>query len=194
MKLQHYIGIGLLAVVLSVGTAFAFLSFSHKGELGAATGPDISSPYLQWGGVEMWNASVSINTATSSVLCSIQNTSGATTSLAFFGAHINTNGIAQNQTFDISKSSTAYGTSSPAFIKAGAITGSAQKDVAWETGNGTTTASGILGSDSFLKTGETPFLVAPNEYVNFKIASGTPGTFSSYYSGNCGMSGRVLGR
>lgn len=157
---------------------------AHLPSAGALTGPDIPSPYLRWGGVARYGAAVNL-AASASVPCSIQNPTSATSTLTSFSARINTNGIAADQTFDLATSSTATGTSSPAFIRAGTITGSKQKDIAWLPGIASTTNAGVIGTDRFLSTGESPYLVGPSEYVNLKIATGTPGTFAAYYGGNC---------
>lgn len=192
---------GIVAVVLSVGAAFAVATHyaapsstsGGSNHLGALTGPDIPSPYIRWGGVEEWNATVPLS-ATSSVIAAIQNPAAATSTVAGLYCNVSVNGIATDVTFDISTSSTAFGSSTPAFVYAGTITASKQKSIAWLTGIGTTTNTNILGEDKFLKTGESPYILGPSEYMTFKLATGTPGTFASYMTGSCSMQTVVIGR
>lgn len=122
--------------------------------------------------------------ATSSVVCSIQNPASATSTLERFTALINANGIGVAQTVDIATSSTAYATSTPALAYAASI-GTGEDHVVWTPGIASTTNPNVLAYDSWASTGESPFIIGPSEYLNMRIATGTPGTFSSYWTGNC---------
>lgn len=151
---------------------------------GALAGPDIPSQYLKWGDVTYFNYGPAIS-ATSSVFCSVQIT--ATSSLEGIGVRFDGNSLGASQTFDVSTSSTAVGSSSPAFIKAASVgtgpTASAPTAFAWQPGTVATTSpyTGLAGPIS----GATPYVVNTNEFVNWRIATGTPLANTGQLSGQC---------
>lgn len=130
-------------------------------------------------------ASVQVSmAATSSVPCSIPNPFGASTSTVLnYYAQATVNGLGSQLT-DVSTSSTAVGSSSPAFVKAYTTT-AGPFNLVWTPGAASTTRTGLIGYDSFSSTGDSPYLLAPNLNLNFRIATATPGTFSSYLTGTC---------
>lgn len=151
---------------------------------GALSGPDIPSPYLRWGDVLQWAAGPATN-ATSSVLCAIQNTYGTSTILSA-GIRVDTTGLGA-QTFDISTSSSAsngFASSTPALIYAGTLP-VANATYRWMAGVLATTSSQITTLMPISTSNNSPYIIAPNEYLVFKIATGTPGTFASYVTGQC---------
>lgn len=130
-------------------------------------------------------------TATSSTICAQQNPMGATSTVQSVAVDITGNGIAGVQKYDISTSSNQFGngTSTPAFIKNDSLSTLAYQTVSW-TANGTTTGTSLIGSNPV--TGENDIIVGPNEWVVMKVATGTPGTFASYYTGTCSTIWRAL--
>lgn len=126
-------------------------------------------------------------TATSSVVCSIQNPYNATSTISrvsvigtvnSFGAHL----------LDISTSSTAFGSSSPAFVKA-FNTGTGQFNINWFA-NSTTTNSILIGAKAGSLNSISDVILGPTEYLTVRVATSSPGTFGTYNSGRCGA--RIL--
>lgn len=170
-----------LAAFIGVG-----VSFSTSGPqtvdkpVGALTSPDLPYNYLCVGGVCTYTVKGTL-AATSSSVCAIQNPRGATTTVTAASLQITANGMAQNQKLDISTSSTALGSSTPSLVWNKTVTGSAQASISW-TPQATSTPQ-LIGINTL--TGETNVVLGPTEYLTFKIATGTPGTFSSYWTGTC---------
>jgi hypothetical protein len=136
------------------------------------------------GGVDY--ASVQVSMAASSTFpCAITNPFGtATSTMLNHIVQVTSNGIGSAQLLDVSTSSTAYASSSPAFVKAYSAA-AGQFTQVWTPGIGSTTRPGILGYDSFSPNGDSPYVVGPSQFVTTRIATGTPGTFASYYTGTC---------
>lgn len=140
----------------------------------------VDSPYVKIGGNERYYYSQTM-VGTSSAVCQIKNPFNATSTLIGYSFQVTSNGLGA-QTIDVSTSTTAYGTSSPAYVKAYSA-GSGQFSVVW--GRGATTTSVALIGNTGASQGFTHNVIGPNEYVNTKVATATPGTFSSYYTGTC---------
>lgn len=140
--------------------------------------------YWTQGGVDYASVQSTL-VATSGVPCTIPNPFGTAPALVlnfFFDA--TANGIASAQNLDVSTSSTAYASSSPAFVKNYSV-GTGAFRFAWTTGASTTTIPGLLGYGSFSNNGVSPFLLGASERLNTRISTGTPGTFTAYYAGTC---------
>lgn len=149
----------LVTVVLAAAIiALGAYTFTHQTaplptqQVGAVSSPDISSPYLAWGGVREWRGSAAFNA--SSTLCAIQGPA-ATSTLQF-----------ANMAF----------TSQPAYTTSYMIGYSATKN-ATTTGLTALTAeaagelSPIVATTSVtvLKDG----IVAPNAWINFNLSTST---------------------
>lgn len=161
--------------------------------VGALAGPDIPYNYLSIGGLITYYAHADL-AATSSVPCALQSPS-STSTLAFWAARVDSNGLGAI-TFDVSTSSTAYGSSSPSFILANTIAANAKDFVSWSGGiAASTTNSRLIGFDSFqpsVVTGESGYVIPPNTWLNMRVATGTtPGTFANYLTGSCGAGFRL---
>lgn len=152
-------------------------------DAGALPGPDIASPYLRWGNVAQYNAGPAM-IATSSVQCAYQFT--ATSTIDLVGVHINGNSLGTAETMDVSTSSTQYGSSTPALIKAFAVSSAptaANPDiVSWQPGVATTSAAGALAS---LANGGSPYIGYTGQWLTWRVATGTPGVFTTGLSGQC---------
>lgn len=120
--------------------------------------------------------------ATSSVICSIRNPFSATSTLERFAFQITANGLGA-QTVDLSTSSTAFASSSPAYIRAFA-TGAGQSSAVWGMG-ATTTNTSLIGMAVSNNVGNSNNLIGPNDFINVRLATSTPGTFGSYFTGTC---------
>ena len=150
--------------------------------LGAVPGTDIDSTVLSVGGMRLGFVKTSI-VATSSRLCAIKNPIGATTTVESAGVLITSNGIADAQLLSISTSTTAFASSTTAFVYEYSLAASVQNHVAWSPQAATTTNVNLIkGFDS---TGRNNYILGPTEWLTFRIATGTAGTFANYYVGNC---------
>lgn len=190
--MNNYIKNGVIAGLAVVVLGFGLLLFKPAAQqLGALAGPDIPSNYLQWGGVYQYNANIS-TVATSSVFCSIQNPAGATSTIVSANAIILTNAIAQATTVSIATSTgqnLATTTASHLVLDA-TVAASVGDVIPWlPTSTSTYTTGRLLqGLNGATATGESPFILAPNEWVQFRIATGTAGTFTGgYFTGNCNL-------
>lgn len=178
------------AVVAAVISFGSYMVFGHSAPTqqtpGSLAGPDIPFPYLRWGGLgPIYNAQQAIQ-ATSSVFCSIQNPSGATSSVSLATTRIDGNNFGVTEVFDISTSTTQFGSSTPAFISGYSLTTNASNTaIVWSGNAATTTAGNVLGAASF--NGSDPYIIGPTTWLNWRIASATPGTVTtgSTLSGNC---------
>lgn len=145
-----------------------------------ATLDAVDNPYVSIGGVKTYNYNQQI-AATSSVFCSIKNPFGATSTVSSYSVNGLTNGLG-TQTFDLSTSSTAIGSSSPAFLRAYS-TGTGAFPALW-TPEGTTTNANVIGM-SAKNTGQSDIILGPTDYLNARIATGTPNVFVNYITGTC---------
>lgn len=141
----------LVAVAISVGIGF---SVAPKGvvqnTLGALTGPDIPSNYLNWGGIREWKFSASPKAA-SYTLCSFQSPA-ATSTLKSASISLTTSTTSAS-TLYIAKAATATATTT-LLGTASAIAAGAQTTVV---------ASTTLGAAA------SPDIIAPNQYINFAL-------------------------
>ena len=160
----------VIAVALSAGAAFGIVSHETKApapSYGALAGPDISSPYLSWGGVADYKASASMRTATTT-LCAIQSPS-ATSSLVMASWKISA-GTTTAATIDLATSTSRFATTTNLIA-------------------GTSVASGAQGSAAWRSSGSNSVL-APNTYVVVKTAGAGSGGYT--YGGQCEGEFQVL--
>lgn len=176
--------ISIVAVLGLLAGSFALLkpSTPTPQSLGSVASPNITSPYLCVNGICDWYSRVAI-AATSSVIASIPFPANVGTStVEFADCSITANGMTGTQLLDISTSTTPFGSSTPALIYAHSIASGAKDNVTWEAASTTNARligfSGITGENQVYGTSST-------EYLNFRVATGTPGTFASYFTGEC---------
>lgn len=122
--------------------------------------------------------------ATSSVLCGVQNPFAATTTVLNLNAQVTANGIATAELIDVSTSSTAIGSSTPSFVRSYSA-GTGLFQFFWTPGFASTSNQNVIGYDEFSNTGTSPYVLAPSEYLTWRIATATPTTLASYYTGTC---------
>jgi hypothetical protein len=177
--------IWILGLIVGIGIALGVMAVkpaSHS--LGALAGPDIPYDHVCIGGVCTYSYKAAIN-ASSSMPCSFPFPNAGTSSVTYAAIQVTGNGLG-TQTLDISTSSNPYGTSSLPFVKARSIAGFAS--IAWEPG--ATSSAQLSGVNS--ATGELNTLGTSTDFLNFKVATATPGTFTNYYTGTCIASFRAL--
>lgn len=151
----------------------------HK--VGSLAGPDIPSSYLRWGGVQVVHGSLA-PVATSSVFCSIQSPAGTSTLTMASWRVDGVGGFGTGQAFDIATSTNGVATSTPALVAAASL-GTSQVWV--PSASSTGIATQVLSNGGNTNGVVNAFVLPPNTFVNFRVATSTPGTFSSYLSGNC---------
>lgn len=142
----------------------------------------VDNSFVSIGGAKYYYYSQAI-AATSSTVCSIRNPFNATATLSDYGASVTSVGGLGAQRYDLATSSTAYGTSTPAFIKE-FLSPNAAWTMAWSPA--TTTNTRLIGLEPTGTIGNSNVLIASGEYLNFKISTtSTSGTFATYLSGQC---------
>lgn len=150
-------------------------------KLGAVPTLDgVDNPFVNIGGLRQYYYSQAMS-ATSSAACSIQNPFQATSTILSYTALVTANNLG-SQIFDISTSSTAIASSSPAFIRA-FPTGTGQFSTIWSP-MGTTTST-LIGGEPFRTNGSSLVILGPTEYLTLRYATSTPGTFGAYNVGAC---------
>lgn len=173
-------GAGVLALILA-----AFVVFTPTGKivqqqaLGALSSPDISSPYLAWGGVATYNFSTTFAPATSSVLSTL--TSPVATSTCTVMVEIASAGsLPSSVTFDVSTSSDGVATTSPDIMHG----------IAWARGDYAYSGSVVAASGQLATTradGTTNMLFAPSTPIIVKTSTTTPAATypSGFFKASC---------
>lgn len=162
---------------------------------GAIPGNNIDGSYFTVGGINYYYGRQTM-AATSSSVCVFPNPFGsATSSIVRFQSQISSSsatgiGIAALK-FDLSTTTAAggYGSSTPALIYGHSLAAGAKDSVQWQpTSSSTPSSSQILTINSGATAdGSSPFVLGPSEKITYRIASGTPGTFSTYLVGTCNV-------
>lgn len=155
------------AVLLSVAVVWVFAigqpktttvvdpNTGEEVQVGALTGPDIPSPYLQWGGVTTYAGSMTLKSAASTT-CAIQTPSSTSTLVS---ATVRLDGTAPYATtFELGAGATAFTTTTRLALMS---FGTSEKGsiIATTTINAPTTLIDTL--------------LAPNTWVNLKVATGS---------------------
>ena len=175
---------GLIALALLVSGISLKVALQNTGTqttppFGALAGPDIPFDHICVGGLCMYSYKVPI-AATSSIPCAIQFPQVGSSTLEYAAIQINGDGLG-TQTFDISTSSSAFGSSSITMVKAKSITGG-NSNVIWMPTASTTT--NFVGMN--LLTGDIINDVATSsDWLTFRIATSSGGTFATYWTGFC---------
>ena len=150
--------------------------------LGAMPGNSLDGPEFCVGGVCTYSVSRNM-TATSAVPFAVQNPVGATSTLKSFTCGVTAlGGITAVHEVDVSTSTTQYGSSTPAFIKAHSTVLLELPVIVWN-GEATTTSRRLVGING--ATGRSDNIIGPTEYVTLRIATGSASTLSSYWTGVC---------
>lgn len=173
----------ILAVVIAAFGIFGIIVHDSKTaatiSFGAVPTLDgVDNPFVKIGGVRTYNYNQPM-AATSSVVCSIKNPLNATSTLLRYSAVATASGLSAAQSFDLSTSTTQYASSTVAFVKAYSAT-TPQFSLLW--------FPDVAGSASVVGTntnGSNSVIIAPNEYVNLRIATSTPSAFTTYLTGTC---------
>lgn len=158
--------------------------------VGALSGPDIPYNYLSVGGVQTYSLRSEF-TATSSVPWSLENPAAATTSIESVSCRMTATGLSGAQAFYVGTSSTRYGSSTPSLMANVTVaSGGTFAKLFVPGGNATTTRADTLWLSNV--DGSSNAILGPSEYLTLRIATGTAGTFSSYWTGSCSAVLRVL--
>lgn len=173
-------------LVIAIGGSYLFPSVPKAVQqtvLGAVSTLDgVDNPYTSIGGYKEYRGTQSL-TATSSFICSLRNPYNATSSIVALSAESTANGIGVTNALYISTSTSAYGTSTPALVAAFPMgTGQWSVEMAKNTASTTAGAEVLSGMTT---NGTSNYILGPSEWITWKIATTTGGTFTSYNVGTC---------
>lgn len=153
--------VGISAIV-----AFAVMALTPKAvttvvqeKLGSVASPDIPSPYLNWGGIRMYNTGTKLTQGTTTV-CSIQSPV-STSTLEFAGIQFDF-ASSSALVLDIGQGTTPYSTSSARLSSAYNIAANAFAFIQASTSPGGVGTSTFPGSP-------TAMVFPPSTYLNFKF-------------------------
>lgn len=159
---------------------------NQSGQLGAVpTLDNVDNPYTSIGGVQTFSQNYGFG-ATSSIVCAGQNPYAATSTIVRFSAKVLTGLIGTNK-FSFATSSSLQGASStPAMLFEHSVPSLAQDYVVWNPISTSTASAGKILVDQGNPGNQddvNPFILRPNEFWQYRIATGTPGV--GYYQGTC---------
>jgi len=151
----------------------------------------VDFPFVSINGNREYHYSQALN-ATSSVICSIKNPFNATSTLESYNISVTGQGAFQAaQLVDLATSTTQYGSSSPAFVRAATVN-LFDTSISWQPRSATNTFYGVADTQAVANTlffGQlertSPFILGPSEYLNVRIATSSPASMSSYFTGAC---------
>lgn len=188
----------IVVIVLTIGSyQFPKVSQSVNQVLGAVPTLDgVDNPFVTINGHKWWVGRQQM-VATSSVLCSIKNPLGATSSIDFIGAEVTARGgIGAANNLSISTSTSQFATSSTALVHNYAM-GTGQFSMAFQKNSATTSVTNvILGGvpvavlPGLTTAGASNYILGPSEYVQWVISTTTPGggsAFTTYMTGQCSL-------
>ena len=187
-----WIGVMVAIVIAALGLQFPKVQQAVLGAVPTLDGVD--NPYYSIGGVRFFNYRQNIS-ATSSVICIQRNPFTGTSTLESYSVQVTSNGIAAAQNLYVSTTTgtAGYGSSTPA-IMSGFAAGTGQFTAIWGGNTATGTANVLTTVDSAVKadllpgvsnTGASNYIVGPLEYVTTRVATATPRTLDTYYTGMC---------
>lgn len=166
--------------------------------VGSLSGPEIPSPYLQWGSINHWAAAGSpVATTTTGVFCVIPLPYGTTSidRASWNPNNVGAAGVSATATFDISTSTLVSGSSTPALIAAAPISSTViwGPEASSSIGDQTRVLNVVntAGNSAVFTTFSSPS--APM-YLTFRIAttSGNTGVIPSAFTGTCEYEGTQL--
>lgn len=158
--------IGAVVGVVGVIGAQVLIAPTVSPTLGSLAGPDIASPYLNWGGARIYHGGMAL-TQGASTTCSIQSPSSTSTLLAA-GIKFDVATSSGTMFIEIGKASDAYSTTTLIGTKY-ALTNSAQDFISAST-------SPAAGK---------PEVFGPNTYFNVKIGGTQAITSATQPVGRC---------
>ncbi len=192
MNTQKSLGKGLMIAGIVLALIFSVTALNKAGTaiiqqmapaLGATpTLDNVDNPFMSIGGFRTFTKSNSI-TASSSVVCSFQNPFNATTSIAYASLNIVGAGMAQAQTIDLSTSTTALASSSPALIFAASVGANSEAHFEWYNSATSSTNANFLPFSQL--NGSNNYFLRTGEYLNWRIATSAGSVMSAYYGGTC---------
>ncbi len=143
---------------------------------------NVESPLVGINGFKTYYVTTSI-AATSSVLCSAKNPFNATSTLAMVTAIVTNAPFGTAVTADVSTSSTAFGSSTPAFVYGHTIANAPGSFIVFPsnaTSSLLTTWGAISGND-----GSQGWILSPSNTVTVRVATSTAGTLATNPTGTC---------
>lgn len=144
--------------------------------------------YYTVGGAQKAANGGSLNSATSSSPIIVRNPwfGSASSSVDMYNINIAT-GVTGANTYDVSTTTNCTGgnaSSSPAFTLARSVASGGTDTLNWEPVSSSTPIGRLLAINSGAGAdGHTPYFLAPNECITMRVATGTPGTFTTFWTG-----------
>jgi len=167
MDIKNFI-IGSLSTLVLILAGVFLLGASEpqpgprEQSLGALTGPDISSQYLSWGGVRIWQFADVMDTA--STTCSFL-TPPATTTLAWAAAGLDAAPIGATLPWEWGKAANEYATTTS--LGVGYLASGASGTILAST-------TGSFMTDAI----DEEIVFSPSTYLNLKVGSSSPNSVS----------------
>lgn len=184
----------LLVEVGLTSETLDFLKDVKEDSLGAQPGPDSFHSVECHNGVCKGFVTAPFTASTSP--CVLRNPLGATSTIVSWSAAWATVNYGANQTAYLSTSTNSGGTTTKALINEYTLVNATEGDLAWTPHlNASTTGvetQKVYIQDDFL-TGENPFTLGANEWLNFSVATGSRGSFSGTFSGSCAAEFQQVG-
>ena len=182
---KHIKFLTVAILVIAIAGSYYFPKI-QEAVLGAVSTLDgIDHPFANVNGYKEYYFGRPLN-ATSSVICALKNPYGATTTIVSISAESVTNGVTEANNLYVSTSTVWSGTSTPALINAFAM-GTGLWNV--ELHKYSTTTANLPEDTRFVGnnpvTGASYYILGPNEWITWKIATTTAGTYSAYDTGTC---------
>lgn len=188
-KNTKFLTVAILVIAIAGSYYFPKVQQTVNQVLGAVPTLDgVDNPFITIANMREYRQTIPMM-ATSSDICSMQNPFGATSTVSSISA-ISTNvGIAEANNLYIATTSSAsrYATSSVYTWNNPFAMGTGQ----WRydfVGNAATSTDMAVGANVLEgqnSDGSSNYVVGPTDYVNFMIASSTPGSFATYDAGFC---------
>lgn len=180
--------IGATVVLSLVVVGLSFRPINVNINSGESTRPGavptldgVDNPYTTIGGQKTAFVGKTL-IATSSSVCVIKNPYATTTLVMEFGMDIATNGIGTINGY-LSTTSVAggFGSSTPAIVGPYSVVGGSL--VYWTPSSSTSSPALLPGINNL--TGQSNFVLQPNESLTFRLATSTPGIYTTYLVGSC---------
>ena len=187
-NIKNYLVVGIVVVTVVLGVAIFQKTPivnntvnvpEQTPPFGAIPGTSIDSNIFSIGGVQFAKFGQAV-TASSSVLCAVQNPFRPATSTIDRITVRLSDGFTVASAFDISTSTGRFGSSTVSLIDGAILPADAQTDIVWTPRNSTTS---IITKDSGVSSelawshdiDSNPFILKGSEWITVRNATGTPG-------------------
>lgn len=147
-----------------------------------ATLDNVDNPFVSIGGVKTYYYSRPM-TATSSIICSIQNPFNATSTVLTYGAYARASTFVAAETMSLSTSTSAFASSTQNYVLDFSAPAGQGFAFAWNLL--ATTSARVIGSMDVNSVPQYLNVLKPGEWLNLRISTSTPGVGGAYTGGLC---------